>query len=89
MAAIHYPWLPLRRLLRTRFDSMAKIQSFRGPLLQSHGNADRIVPFEVGRRLFEAANQPKQFLVIEGGDHNDPQPLEFYGKLIQFLDSLP
>lgn len=89
MAAIHYPWLPLRRLLRTRFDSMDKIQAYRGPLLQSHGNADQIVPFEVGRRLHDAANEPKQFLVIEGGDHNDPQPREFYARLIEFLDNLP
>ena len=89
MAAIHYPWLPFRRFIRNRFDSASKIGDYHGPLLQSHGDADQIVPFEVGRRLYEAANEPKQFLVIEGGDHNDPQPLEFYAKLIEFLDNLP
>ncbi len=89
LAAVHYPWLPVGRFLRTRFDSMAKIGAYRGPLLQSHGDADRIVPFEIGRRLHQAANEPKQFLVIEGGDHNDPQPPEFYDRLIRFLDDLP
>jgi fermentation-respiration switch protein FrsA (DUF1100 family) len=88
MAAVHYPWLPFRRLIRNRFDANAKIGAYKGPLLQSHGNADRIVPFEVGRRLHEAANEPKQFLVIEAGDHNDPQPLEYYDVLIEFLDGL-
>jgi len=89
MAAVHYPWLPFRQFLRNRFDSAAKIKSFRGPLLQSHGDADRIVPFEIGRRLYDLANDPKRFLVIEGGDHNDPQPVEYYAELAEFLDSLP
>lgn len=89
MAAVHYPWLPFRKLIRNRFDSLSKITAYQGPLLQSHGTSDRIVPFEIGQRLYEAANQPKQFLAIEGGDHNDPQPLEFYDSLINFLDSLP
>ena len=86
VGALHYPWLPLRLLLHTRFDSLAKINSYRGPLLQSHGNADGLVPYAIGRRLFEAANEPKQFFTVEGGDHNDPQPLEFYDQLAQFLD---
>lgn len=89
MAAVHYPWLPFRQFLRNRFDSASKIKSYRGPLLQSHGDADRIVPFEIGRRLYELANDPKRFLVIEEGDHNDPQPIEYYGELAEFLDSLP
>ncbi len=89
VAALHYRWLPLRFLLRTRFDSLAKINSYRGPLLQSHGNADGLVPYAIGRRLFEAANEPKQFFTVEGGDHNDPQPLEFYDQLAEFLDNLP
>ena len=89
MAAVHYPWLPFRRLIRNRFDSVTKIGAYQGPLLQSHGTADRVVPFEIGRRLHDAANVPKQFLVIEDGDHNDPQPREFYDALIEFLDRLP
>ena len=87
MASIHYPWLPFRRLIRNRFDSESKIGAYKGPLLQSHGTSDRIVPFDVGRRLHEAANAPKQFFVIEDGDHNDPQPLEFYDTLVEFLDN--
>lgn len=88
MAAVHYPWLPFRKLIRNRFDSVEKIGTYQGPLLQSHGDADRIVPLEIGRRLHQAANGPKQFLVIEGGDHNDPQPIEFYETLVDFLDCL-
>lgn len=89
MAQVHYPWLPMRSLIRNRFDSLSKIGRYQGPLLVSHGNADRVAPYEMGTRLFAAANEPKTFLTVEGGDHNDPQPLEYYRALIEFLDSLP
>ncbi|MFH1918953.1 MAG: alpha/beta hydrolase [Planctomycetota bacterium] len=88
VAAHHYPWLPVRWLLRTRFDSSAKIANYRGPLLESHGDADTIIPYRLGRRLFDAANQPKQFITIPSGDHNDPQDGEYYQALIAFLDGI-
>jgi len=86
VAAHHYPWLPVRRLMRTRFDSLSKIANYHGPLLQSHGNADTIVPYPLGRQLFEAGNEPKQFITIPGGDHNDSQPEGYYETLSAFLD---
>ena len=89
VAAHHYPWFPVRYVLRTRFDSLAKIPRYRGPLLQSHGDADTIVPYALGRQLFEAANEPKRFLTIPGGDHNDPLGRAYYDELIDFLDELP
>lgn len=88
VAAYHYPWLPVRMMLRTRFDSLAKIRDYHGPLLQSHGDADTIVPYRFGRRLFEAANEPKQFVTIPNRDHNEPQTREYYQTLIAFLDGL-
>jgi uncharacterized protein len=87
-AAFHYPWLPVRWLMRTRLDSESKIGSFHGPLLQSHGDADTIVPLRLGQRLFEAANQPKRFLLYPGYDHNDPLPDAYYDALAAFLDDL-
>ena len=89
VAAGHYPLLPVRLLMRSKFDSAAKIGRYRGPLLQSHGDADRVIPYELGRRLHAAANSPKQFVVIRGGDHNDPQTDEYYDALVAFLDNLP
>jgi fermentation-respiration switch protein FrsA (DUF1100 family) len=88
VAAYHYPWLPVRWALRTRLDSLGKIAAYHGPLLQSHGTADTIVPYRLGRRLFEAANQPKRFVTLPDLDHNDPQPAEYYRALIRFLDDL-
>ena len=73
VAAYHYPWVPVRLLMRTQFNSAAKIASYHGPLHQSHGDRDSIIPLKFAKRLFDAANEPKHFLVVQGADHNDPR----------------
>jgi fermentation-respiration switch protein FrsA (DUF1100 family) len=45
-----------------------------------------LIPCNIGRRLFDVANEPKQFVPIPGGDHNDPQNDEYYRALSAFLD---
>jgi hypothetical protein len=65
------PWLPVRLLIRNRFDSINKIGNYHGPLLVTHGTRDSIVPFEMGQRLFERANEPKRFYAVRDADHND------------------
>ena len=88
VAAYHYPWLPVRRMMRSRFDSAGKIANYHGPLLQSHGDGDRIVPYEFGLRLFEVANEPKRFIPLSGFSHNVPQPPAYYETLREFLEEL-
>lgn len=58
-------------LFRTRYDSLAKIGRLRVPLFILHGDQDEVVPFVHGRRLFEAAPEPKTFYAIPGAHHND------------------
>ena len=70
MAARHYPFVP-KFLIRTRMDSLAKIPSLRCPLLVIHSRADEVVPFELGRTLYEAAPEPKTFYEVEGAGHNE------------------
>jgi uncharacterized protein len=89
VAGFHYPWLPVKLVMRSRLDSAAKIREYRGPLLQFHGDADRIVPFKLGQRLHEAANEPKRLIVIPKGDHNDSRTQTFYDELDRFLSELP
>jgi fermentation-respiration switch protein FrsA (DUF1100 family) len=89
VAAYHYSWLPVRRLLRNRFDSLARIGHYHGPLLQSHGTADEVVPFALGQRLFSAAAaEPKQFVVMPGVTHNGPNDEDYYTELARFLARL-
>jgi len=89
VAARQVRWLPVGRLMQNRYDSLTKIGQYHGPLLQSHGDADRLIPYEMGQELFAAAAGPKKFVTIEHGDHNDPQTPEYYQALDEFIDSLP
>ncbi len=75
--------------MRNRLNSLAKIGRYHGPLLHSHGDADRMIPYEHGQRLFEAANEPKQFVTITGAGHNDPETPEYHQTLDAFLAQLP
>ena len=84
-AARLFPYLPVRLLMRNRYRSIDKIANYSGPLLQSHGDQDRVVPYELGKRLFERAVGPKEFITIPGGDHNDPEPPSYNLRLKQFL----
>lgn len=86
VGAIHFWWLPVRRLMRTQFNALERIQQYPGPLLSSHGTADEIVPYALGKRLFRAAPGTKQFIGIAGARHNDPQPPSYYDALGDFLD---
>lgn len=70
MAARHYPFIP-RFLIRTRMDSLSRISRVTCPKLFIHGQHDEIVPYALGRHLFEAAPAPKRFLEVPGAMHND------------------
>jgi uncharacterized protein len=70
MAAKHYPFLPVRLLLKYNFQTIDYIQNVKSPILIIHSENDEIVPFSQGQKLFETASEPKEFLKIHGG-HND------------------
>ena len=68
-AKIYYPYLPVKFLLKDKYDSEKKIKNIKTPILIMHGKKDNIVPFYMGKKLFEIANKPKKFLQIEEDDH--------------------
>jgi uncharacterized protein len=84
-----YPFLPARLLMHNRFDSLSRIVDCHRPVFVAHGTTDELIPFALGKRLFEAANEPKQFLEFPGIGHNDPFPGEFYTALAAFLAKHP
>ena len=69
MARHYYPWLPAS-LLRYRYDSLSRMPSLRCPLIVLHSPQDDVVPYAMGRALFDAAPEPKRFAELAGG-HND------------------
>lgn len=68
MVRIIYPFLPYW-VFSSRWDSVNKIRSITIPKLIIHSINDEIVPYKLGRKLFESAPEPKDFLQIRGG-HN-------------------
>jgi len=85
-----YPFLPVRWLSRFTYNNLEKIQKINYPVLFIHSRKDEIIPYSHGEKLFEVANQPKQFLEIHGS-HNDGFYISniIYKKGIQeFLDTL-
>ncbi len=70
VAAAHYPVIP-KSIIRTKMDSLSKIGKIAGPKLFFHSPSDEVVPYGLGRRLFEAASGPKEFLEVEGAGHNE------------------
>ena len=86
-----WPLYPLAHLGTYRFDQMTRIRSVTAPLLVVHGTDDEIVPYRLGRRLYEAAPGRKQFLDIPGGGHNDLMALhsgELWSGVSGFLKGL-
>jgi fermentation-respiration switch protein FrsA (DUF1100 family) len=80
-----YPWLPVRWLMRNRYESLAKIERCKRPVFIAHGTADRLIPFAHGERLYAAANEPKQFHAMQGVDHNAAWSAGFFPALRDFL----
>jgi fermentation-respiration switch protein FrsA (DUF1100 family) len=89
VADYHVPWLLPQLMMTQRFNSVEKIKRYTGPMLQCHGDADRLVPISLARSLFEAAPGQKRFITISGAGHNDPPNGAFHEALDEFLGSLP
>ena len=68
---VYYGRAPLHWLLSARYDLVARLKQIHVPLLVIHGDHDRIIPFGLGQRVYEAGNEPKAFYRVEGADHND------------------
>lgn len=88
VAAVHFPnlaWL----VSRNKLVSIEAIKKYNGPLLLSHGEMDRTIPYELGKKLFDAANAPKEMVTIPQADHNDWLTPDYLQRLEQFLQKLP
>ncbi len=86
-----YPFLPMRWLLRTKYDSLAKIGRIRAPLLLFHSRDDEFFPMRHAERLLAAATAPKRLVELHGG-HNDAfvvSAAAYRDALQLFLSSLP
>jgi fermentation-respiration switch protein FrsA (DUF1100 family) len=87
-AAFHYSWLPVRWIMSNRYDNLTRIQRYTGPLLQSHGTRDELIPLPFARRLFDIApSVNKRWMEFPGLEHNSAMPRQYYYQLGKFLDA--
>ena len=64
-----YPYLPVRLLLKDKYESDKKLKNIEIPILIMHGKVDRLVPFYMGKKMYELANEPKYSYFSKYDDH--------------------
>ncbi|MFQ5778212.1 MAG: alpha/beta hydrolase [Terriglobia bacterium] len=82
-------WLPgLQYIIRSKFDSAAKLKQIRVPVLVAHCRQDSVLPFVLGEELYAAANEPKKFVPYPGDCHEPlylADPADYAARLRNFL----
>lgn len=90
VSSMRWGWLAVGPLITQRFDSAAKVAAIGSPLLVVHGKADPLIPVALGQQLFEAAQEPKRLILVEGATHHNTQTkaMEQYRLALQELFGL-
>lgn len=87
IASRQYPWIPVRLIMQNRFDSVEKINDYDGPIVIIHGTADKLIPIECSRRLFDAADSnQKKLIEVSGLGHNGSLPLRHMQEIIDTVN---
>ncbi len=91
LAYLHASWtklLPLRFMMRSRYETARHVRNVRRPVLVVQGADDRLVPAGLARQVYDAANAPKQWLLIAGAGHDRvdlADPDLYYGAIQSFV----
>ena len=64
-----YPYIPVNLLLKDKFENYKKVKNINSPILIMHGEVDKIVPFSMGKKIYEIANNPKYSYFTKYDDH--------------------
>ena len=64
-----YPFLPIKFLLKDKYESVSKIKNIKTPILIMHGKKDDLVPFAMGKKMYETANEPKYSYFSDYDNH--------------------
>jgi len=83
-----YPFLPVKLLLKDKYESNKKIKNIKSPILVMHGEVDNIVPFRMGKKMYELANEPKYFYFSKYDDHMMNYDQKLLNALKNFIYSL-
>ncbi|MDC0205554.1 alpha/beta hydrolase, partial [Pelagibacteraceae bacterium] len=83
-----YPFLPVKFLLKDKYENNKKIKNIKSPILVMHGKVDKIVPFHMGKKIYELANEPKYSYFSQYDDHMMNYDEKLVKELKKFIYSL-
>ncbi len=89
LAKKYYPYLPVKILLRHKYNSISKLKSVKSPILVMHGKKDKIVPFNMGLNIYKNANSPKFNFFRDDDDHMmdfDQEMIDNLEKFIKYIN---
>ena len=81
-----YPYIPVSLLLKDKFENKKNIKNINSPILVMHGEADQIVPFSMGKKIYEIANEPKYSYFTKYDNHMMEYDENLLKALKSFLD---
>lgn len=88
-AAKKYFYVPVKLLMQNKFDSVSQIKKIKAPTRIFHGDVDRLIPFDQGKKLFAASgSDDKKFYKLAGFGHNGYSPELFWQETQRFLEEL-
>lgn len=85
-----YPYIPVRWIAASRFNSLDKISRVSVPKLFLHAVRDEVIPLSHGQRVYEKAGEPKRFVELQGGhsDAFEADSARYFGAIAEFLKRL-
>ena len=88
LAKKYYPYLPVKILLKDKYDSENNLNKINMPILIMHGHKDTIVPFEMGKEMFNKSNKPKYYYFNNLDDHMMDYNKQLMTNINKFIKSL-
>jgi len=88
VAAVSYPFLPVRPFVLDRYETMRFLPKVKAPLLVLHGEDDGIIPVDMGRAVYAAANAPKEIATFPGAGHSDHHLHGSHEEMFRWIDRL-
>ena len=83
-----YPYIPVNLLIKDRYENYKKIKNIKSPILIMHGEQDTIVPFKMGKKMYQLANEPKYSYFTKHDDHMMKYDVSMINILENFLKNL-
>ena len=88
LAQKYYPYLPVKILLKDKYESLKKLPKINTPTLVMHGEKDKIVPFQMGKKIYENLKGPRFSYFVKYDDHMMDFNDDLINSINNFIESL-